>query len=116
MAPIETSAAQPSSSPPEEPGTDHVDEEAPRAEVWRVLVELFSVSRNEMVSLHVLRQRIQSQISTEEIIAVLKELEDDGYVMYRDEEGKCILRKVTRPAGFYKTELANGLYIMTRAR
>ena len=63
------------------------DEEAPRAEVWRVLVELFSVSRTEMASLHVLRQRIQSQISTEEIIAVLKELEDDGYVMYRDEEG-----------------------------
>ena len=29
---------------------------------------------------------------------------------------KCILRKVTRPVGFYKTELANGLYIMTRAR
>jgi len=87
VAPIETSAAQPSSSPPEEPDTDHVDEEAPRAEVWRVLVELFSVSRNEMVSLHVLRQRIQSQISTEEIIAVLKELEGDGYIMYRDEEG-----------------------------
>ena len=32
-------------------------------------------------------QRIQAQISTEEIIAVLKELEGDGYVMYRDEEG-----------------------------
>eukprot|EP00964_Phaeocystis_antarctica_P139594 scaffold104374_cov40-Phaeocystis_antarctica.AAC.1 len=87
VAPIETSAAQPSSAPPEEPGTDHVDEEAPRAEVRRVLVELFNVSRNEMVSLRVLRQRIQSQISTEEIIAVLKELEGDEYIMYRDEEG-----------------------------
>ena len=40
-----------------------------------------------MVSLHLLRQRVQSQISTEEIIAVLKELEGDEYIMYRDEEG-----------------------------
>ena len=64
-----------------------MDEEARRAEVWRVLVELFNVSQNEMVSLHLLRQRVQSQISTEEIIAVLKELEGDEYIMYRDEEG-----------------------------
>ena len=64
-----------------------MDEEAPRAEVWRVLVELFNVSQNEMLSLHLLRQRIQSQISTEEIIAVLKELEGDAYIMYRDEAG-----------------------------
>ena len=47
----------------------------------------FNVSQNEMVSLHLLRQRVHSQISTEEIIAVLKELEGDEYIMYRDEEG-----------------------------
>ena len=87
VAPIGTSVAQPNSSPSEEPGTDHMDEEARRSEVWRVLVELFNVSQNEMVSLHLLRQRVQSQISTEEIIAVLKELEGDEYIMYRDEEG-----------------------------
>ena len=37
------------------PGTDRVDEEARRSEVRRVLVELFNVSPNEMVSLHLLR-------------------------------------------------------------
>ena len=60
---------------------------AGQREVRRVLVELFNVSPNEMVSLHLLRQQVHSQISTEEIIAVLKELEGDEYIMYRDEEG-----------------------------
>ena len=54
-APIGTSVAQQNSSPPEEPGIDRMDEEARRSEVWRVLVELFNVSPNEMVSLHLLR-------------------------------------------------------------
>ena len=50
-----------------------------------MLAELFNVSSNEMVSLLLLRQRVQPQIPTEAIIAVLKELDDDGYIMYRDE-------------------------------
>ena len=41
VAPIGTSVAQPNSSPSEEPGTDHMDEEARRSEVRRVLAELF---------------------------------------------------------------------------
>ena len=86
-APIGTSVAQPNSSPLGEPGTDRMDEEARRSEVRRVLVELFNVSSDEMVSLLLLRQRVHPQISTEEIIAVLKELEGDAYIMYRDEEG-----------------------------
>ena len=50
-----------------------------------MLAGLFNVSSNEMVSLLLLRQRVQPQIPTEEIIAVLKELDDDAYIMYRDE-------------------------------
>ena len=50
-------------------------------------MELFNISSDEMVSLRLLRQRVHPQISTEEIIAVLKELEGDGYIMYRDEAG-----------------------------
>ena len=64
-------------------------------------MELFNISSDEMVSLRLLRQRVHPQISTEEIIAVLKELEGDGYIMYRDEGGS---RGWTRGTGGVRAE------------
>ena len=50
-----------------------------------MLAEPFDASTNEVVSLLLLGQRVQPQLPTEEMIAVLKELDRDGYIMYRDE-------------------------------
>ena len=49
-----------------------------------MLAELFNVSSNEMVSLLLLRQRVQPQIPTEAIIAVLKELETQDLMLACD--------------------------------
>ena len=77
VAPIGTSTAQPDSPPPE----------ALKSGLRRTLEELFDSATDERVSLRRLRQRVHLQISTEEIIAGLKELDEDGYIMYRDEAG-----------------------------
>ena len=77
VTPIGTSAAQPNPPPLE----------TRKSGLRRVLEELFDIRSDERVSLRLLRQRVHPQISTEEIIAVLKELDEDGYIMYRDEAG-----------------------------
>ena len=77
VTPIGSSAAQPNPPPLE----------TRKSGLRRLLGELFDLSSDEGVSLHLLRQRVHPQIPTEEIIAVLKELDEDGYIMYRDEAG-----------------------------
>ncbi len=63
--------------------TEQPYEDARKARVLSVLTELFDASTNEEVSRFELEQRLQPRLPTAELIAVLEELDGDGYIMWR---------------------------------
>ena len=65
--------------------TDQLDRDARKAKVLSLLIELFDARTDEEVSLFQLGQWLQPRIPAEELIAVLEELDGDGYIMYRAE-------------------------------
>ena len=78
------STHQSSTAKGKRPITEQPHEDPGKAQVLKMLIEIFEEEPFEEVSCSELEQRLQPRLPTEELIAVLEALDSDGHIMYRD--------------------------------